>query len=191
MSRNRMQRMNRQTRNWDLTGCRQISCCTDYQFFSCRYIFQIYCITMKRIGWKMLILHDDKMRAGVQWDDDNIALSFWFHTFLAANAMHCISAIRGHFLFVCLFSVLIFSSQTFGENYFPFVEKHFLFFAQARNCWMPAGKWKYRFVMRMCGYMRIQRYEDYMRIWWCQLEKKNTDWKGKWGLLDSSWETKI
>ena len=92
--------------------------------------------------------------------------------------MHCNSAIRGHFLFVWLFSVQIFSS--FWENlpYFPLVEKHFLFFAQALNCWIPAGKGKCRIGMRMWGYMRIQRYEDIfmMIFWWYELINLNWKW---------------
>ena len=73
---------------------------------SCKY-FQIYFryIASQWGGWH--ILHDDEMTAGF---DDNIALSFWFHTFLAPNTMHCLSAMKGIFLFVWFFHFLSFSN---------------------------------------------------------------------------------
>ena len=88
-------------------------CCAKYIFlaeyiFFCKIHFFVQIIFFRYIrsqweGGERLILHEDQMRVGEEWVDDNIAeLSFWFHTFLAANAMHCYSAIRGHFLFVSL-----------------------------------------------------------------------------------------
>ena len=101
---------------------------------SCKYV-QIYFryIASQWGGWH--ILHDDEMTAGF---DDNIALSFWFHTFLAPNTMHCLSAMKGIFLFVWFSFLILFQHLEWAPAYFPLVEKHFLFFAQALNCWIPA-----------------------------------------------------
>ena len=92
--------------------------------------FQITAITMKMGGMrtKRFILHGDDVNMGWWW----YCIVFLISHFLAANAMHWLSALfRRPFL------------VEEKVAYFPFVEKHFLFLAQALNCWIPAEKGKF------------------------------------------------
>ena len=98
--------------------------------------FQIFAITMTGVGWG----HSYCMVMMSKWVDDDIAwwwlwwwsiycIVFLISHFLAANAMHWLSPLfRRPFL------------VEEKVSYFPFVEKHFLFLAQALNCWIPAEK---------------------------------------------------
>ena len=78
-----------------------------------------------RGGTKRFILHGDDVNVGGWW----YCIVFLISHFLAANAMHWLSPLfRRPFL------------VEEKVSYFPFVEKHFLFLAQALNCWIPAEK---------------------------------------------------
>ena len=88
-------------------------------------------------GMNRLILHGDDVNVGGWWCQRGLMMmgGWWYcivfliSHFLAANAMHWLSALfRRPFL------------VEEKVSYFPFVEKHFLFLAQALNCWIPAEK---------------------------------------------------
>ena len=100
-------------------------CCAHFE-----WTFQTFsdiCHHIDRGGMKTkrLILHGDDVNIGEWW----YCIVFLISHFLAANAMHWLSALfRRPFL------------VEEKVAYFPFVEKHFLFLAQALNCWIPAEK---------------------------------------------------
>ena len=110
-------------------------CCAHFE-----WTFQTFsdiCHHNDRGGMKRLILHGDDVNIGGWWCQRGLMMmgGWWYcivfliSHFLAANAMHWLSALfRRPFL------------VEEKVAYFPFVEKHFLFLAQALNCWIPAEK---------------------------------------------------
>ena len=140
-------------------------CCAHFE-----WTFQTFsdiCHHIDRGGMKTkrLILHGDDVNIGGWW----YCIVFLISHFLAANAMHRLSALFRRPLLV-------------GEkvSYFPFVEKHFLFLAQALNCWIPAGKGEFSIL-----YMWIA--SNAFRVFVRDCIRKNASSKSPVSIWGSLW----